>query len=83
MDKLVSNLPNAKPVPIHLFVAGDEHIIDNEKTIHFLSDLSWLHGRITTYPHARHSLEFEDDSAAYRRDLTAFIDDVAAMPLYW
>ena len=73
MDKPIAKLAAAPPVPIHLFVAGDERIIDNEKTIAFCKSLDWATTRITTYPNARHSLEFEGDPEIYFRDLVAFI----------
>jgi len=75
MDKITAKLPQAKPVPLHLFIAGDERIIDNDKTTTFIRELHWPRCRITTYPTARHSLEFEDDRQAYFADLTAFISD--------
>ena len=73
MDKPIAKLAAAPPVPIHLFVAGDERIIDNEKTIAFCKSLDWATTRITMYPNARHSLEFEGDPEIYFRDLVAFI----------
>jgi len=75
MDKITAKLPQAKPVPIHLFVAGDERIIDNDKTTTFIRELHWPRCRITTYPTARHSLEFEDDPQIYFNDLVNFIND--------
>ncbi len=79
MDKTVAKLPQARPMPIHLFVAGDERIIDNDKTTHFIRELHWPQCRITTYPTARHSLEFESDPRAYFADLVAFIDDAQSV----
>ena len=76
MDKIVAKLPRANPVPLHLFVAGDERIIDNEKTTSFIRELRWPRCRISTYIDARHSLEFEDDSETYFNDLISFIDGV-------
>jgi len=82
MDKLVARFPKARPVPVHLFIAGDERIIDNEKTVHFTRELHWPGSRITTFPAARHSLEFEGDPRCpaqqrfYFDDLVAFIDKV-------
>lgn len=75
MDKMVAKFGKAKPVPVHLFVAGGERIIDNEKTLAFLREANWPRCRVTTYPTARHSLEFEEDPATYFRDLVAFIDE--------
>ena len=76
MDKTVTRLPRAAPVPIHLFLAGDERIVDNEKTARFIRELHWPKCRITRDETARHSLEFEGSSAAYFKDLTKFLDDV-------
>lgn len=76
MDRPIAKLPTAPPVPIHLFIAGDERIVDNEKTVEFIEGLNWDGTRITTYPGARHSLEFEPDPEAYFRDLVDFIDQL-------
>jgi alpha-beta hydrolase superfamily lysophospholipase len=73
MDRVVGRLPQSPPVPIHLFVAEDERIVDNEKTIAFIRSLNWPATRITTYASARHSLEFENDPSVYYRDLAGFI----------
>lgn len=73
MDKIVATFPKAPPVPVHLFVASDERIIDNEATVNFVRELHWPGARITTYPTARHSLEFEGDPEVYFRDLVDFI----------
>ena len=79
MDKTVAKLLQARPMPIHLFVAGDERIIDNDKTTNFIRELHWPRCRITTYPAARHSLEFEADPRAYFDDLVGFIDDAQSV----
>ena len=76
MDKITAKLPHAKPVPLHLFIADDERIIDNDKTTTFIRELHWPRCRITTYPTARHSLEFEDDPQIYFNDLVSFIEEV-------
>ena len=75
MDRIVNRLPQSPPVPIHLFIAGDERIVDNQKTTRFVRELHWPTSRITTYDHARHSLEFEGDPEVYFRDLVSFIRD--------
>jgi len=79
MDKITAKLPQAKPVPIHLLVAGDERIIDNDKTTTFIHELHWPRCRITTYPTARHSLEFENDRRVYFNDLIYFINDIQSL----
>jgi acylglycerol lipase len=78
MDRIITKLRNAGPVPVHLFVAGEERIIDNDKTMAFIRDLHWRGCRITTYDTARHSLEFEGDPEVYFGDLVSFIDECQA-----
>jgi len=73
MDRTVQRLAGASAVPLHLMLASDERIIDNERTVRFVRSLNWHDTRITTYGGARHSLEFEADPSAYLADLTTFI----------
>ncbi len=75
MDKIVAGLSQTQPVPIQLFVAGDERIIDNDKTVNFVRELQWPDGRVTTYPNARHSIEFENNPQVYFNDLVSFIKE--------
>lgn len=77
MDRIAAKLPSATPVPIHLFIAGDERIVDNDRTTNFIQGLQWPACRITTYPAARHSLEFEGNPEVYFRELVSFIDEHA------
>lgn len=73
MDKTIAKLVKSPRVPIHLFIAGDERIVDNDKTTAFIHDLDWPDCRITCFDHARHSLEF-DDPKRYFSELVAFVD---------
>ena len=72
MDRIVNRLRDAAPIPIHLMLAGDERIIDNDKTSVFVNDLGWPTTRLTEYATARHSLEF-DIPDQYTSDLVSFI----------
>jgi acylglycerol lipase len=74
MDKIIAHLPKTNPVPIHLLLAGDERIIENDKTTAFVNSLPFPETRITTYDNARHSLESEVPDI-YFADLTRFIDE--------
>ena len=76
MDKVSMKLGSAAPVPIHLMLADDERIINNEKTRAFVRDLSWPETCITTYRNSRHTLEFDPDREAFLADLVAWISDV-------
>lgn len=75
MDKIIAGLHKASPAPTHLMLAGDEHIIDNEKTRAFIVDLNWPNAVITTYQHSRHTLEFDPDRDAFLEDLVAWISN--------
>lgn len=55
--------------PVHLMLAGRDRIIDNQRTAAWLRDLPSPNRRITTYPEACHTLEFEDDPSAFLDDL--------------
>jgi acylglycerol lipase len=76
MDKIVARLKECAPVPMHLFLAGEERIVDTERTEAFVRGLNWPHTKITWYESARHSLEFEGDPTIYFRDLVDFLDEV-------
>ncbi len=73
MDKTVARLGGVEAVPIHLLLAGDERIIDNEQTECFIRTVGWPDFRVTRYDEARHSLEFEGDPAGYFGDLVGFL----------
>ncbi len=75
MDKLFARLGKAPPVPLHLFMAEDERIIDNDATAQFVRDLQWPNCRISTYDGARHSLEFEPPPCTYVADLVKWIGE--------
>jgi len=73
MDKTVAQLSACPPLPIHLMLAGDECIVDNEKTAAFIRELGWPACRITTFENARHCLEFQTNPESYFEDLVSFI----------
>jgi alpha-beta hydrolase superfamily lysophospholipase len=77
MDRIVARLAGSPPIPLHLMLAGDERIIDNDKTEGFIGALRWPECMTTLYATARHSIEY-DAPDAYFRDLCAFIERVAA-----
>jgi alpha-beta hydrolase superfamily lysophospholipase len=75
MDKTAQALGDAPPVPLHLLLAADERIIDNERTRQFVREMRWPHRAITTYEHSRHTLEFDPDREAYLEDLVRWFAD--------
>ncbi len=75
MDKTCLKLAAAPQVPIHLMLAADERIIDNEKTQAFVRGLNWRTSAITTYQNSRHTLELDRDADAYLDDLRDWLLD--------
>jgi alpha-beta hydrolase superfamily lysophospholipase len=76
MDRVCARLNTTRPVPLHLLLAGEERIIDNERTVDFVRQLHWQQTQISTYEAARHSLEFEPPDDGYFRDLVTWIGTV-------
>jgi acylglycerol lipase len=60
-------------VPITLFLAGRDRIIDNERTRRFVRELAIPDRSIIEYPEAHHTLEFEPDPRPYCNDLVAAV----------
>jgi len=58
---------------VHLFVAGRDQIIDNERCRAWLRGLPVSDRQITEYPEAEHTIEFEADPKPFYRDLTEWI----------
>lgn len=74
MDKMLAKLADRPPIPIHLFTAGAEGIVDNEKTIEYIASLGWQRTRFTCYEGSRHSVEFDVPERFYA-DLISFVDE--------
>ncbi|MHC4063496.1 MAG: alpha/beta fold hydrolase [Planctomycetota bacterium] len=77
MDKVARKLPGAPAVPLHLMLATDERIIDNDKTRDFIRQMQWPRRAITTYQNSRHTLEFDPDADHYLDDLVRWLEDPA------
>ncbi|MCB9851374.1 MAG: alpha/beta fold hydrolase [Phycisphaerales bacterium] len=73
MDKIWRKLPDAPAVPLHVTLAGDERIIDNEKTREFIREMTWPKREVTFYEKARHTIEFGADREQFIQDLIKFI----------
>jgi len=77
MDKIIAKLAQSPELPVHLLLAGDERIVDSDRTIEFIRKLEWSNSRVSTYADLRHSLEMEGDPEMYYRDLVAFAEDLS------
>lgn len=76
MDAAIRELPRRPPLPLHLFVAGLDRIIDSQRTIEYVRSLNWPMTRITQFPQARHTLEFEPVCEEYWADLVKSLHGV-------
>ncbi|MEZ6082367.1 MAG: hypothetical protein R3E58_00025 [Phycisphaerae bacterium] len=74
MDKVVAKITKAPPVPLHMFLAGDERIIDNERSRELVRSLNWPNTRISTYEKSRHTLEFGPQRDEFLKDLVAWVN---------
>ncbi len=69
MDRTLRALGKATPIPLHVFLAADEGIIDNDETCEFIRGLGWKTWAITTYERSRHTIEFDEDRDRFLADL--------------
>ncbi|MBN2560533.1 MAG: alpha/beta fold hydrolase [Phycisphaerae bacterium] len=80
LDRLVSRFgESAWRGPVHLLLAGRDKIIDNERTRHWLRDLPSEDRKVTEYPDADHTIEFEADPSRFLEDLVGWIADHTAV----
>ena len=75
VDRIWSRIRQTPAVPLLVFLAGVERIIDNDKTRKFVRDLSWPCRHITAYERSRHTIEFGDDRNEYAGDLIRWLRD--------
>jgi len=60
--------------PALLMLAGQDQIIDNEKTLDYFHGLASTDRTVIEYPEGHHTLEFEPDPSRYALDLVAWLD---------
>jgi alpha-beta hydrolase superfamily lysophospholipase len=60
-------------VPVLLLLAGQDRIIDNEKTKAYFARLASADRRVIEYPQAHHTLEFEPDPTPVFADVAAWL----------
>jgi alpha-beta hydrolase superfamily lysophospholipase len=57
-----------------LMLAGQDRIINNERTRSFVQSFASQDKRIIDYPEAHHTLEFEPDPSKFIEDLRNWLD---------
>jgi acylglycerol lipase len=74
LDRYVKGLVRRKRgVPLHVFLAGQDRIIDNARTKAFIRRLPWSQREITEYGPAHHTLEFEPDPEPFFAELVSSV----------
>jgi alpha-beta hydrolase superfamily lysophospholipase len=67
-------LSGALRLRVLLLLAGQDRIIDTERTRAWGERLAATHREVIIYPEAHHTLEFEPDPSRYWRDICAWLD---------
>ena len=70
---LIATLLLSQGVPMML--AGDERIVDNERTRDWVRQVNWPHRVISTYAQSRHTLEMDPDRERYLEELVGWLVD--------
>ncbi len=78
IDRIVARMPPKVRQPALLMLAGQDRIVDNDRTEHYFGRLAATARRVIRYPEGHHTLEFDPDPARYARDLVAWLDETFA-----
>jgi alpha-beta hydrolase superfamily lysophospholipase len=73
LDRFTRKAHEHAGVPIHVFLAEHDRIIDNEKTRDWVRRLEWPERGLTEYKGAHHTLEFEPEGSTFFDDLAALL----------
>lgn len=74
IDFEVTKIPSKVHQPTMLMLAGQDRIVDNEKTIRYFHRLGTRDRTLLTYDDGHHTLEFEEDPDRYANDLADWLD---------
>jgi acylglycerol lipase len=74
IDRAVRRIPSKVHQPSLMMLAGQDRIVDNEKTLAFFEKLASKNREVITYPEGHHTFEFDADPSLYARDLIAWLD---------
>lgn len=80
LDRRVRVIPERLRVPMKLYLAGRERIIDNAATIRYYRALQTTGPRqLMIYPEAGHTLEFEPDNTPFIHDMQEWLKHAASL----
>jgi len=78
-DIYLKRMPRHGKAPVLLQLAGEDRIIDNERTRRFVSKWSTKEKSVIEYAGAHHTLEFEPDPLPVFSDLLQWLERVVAV----
>ena len=76
IDRAVARVPSRVRQPALLMLAGQDRIIDNDKTRDYFGRLGSARHDVITYPEGHHTLEFDTDPSRYAIDLANWLAQV-------
>jgi len=76
LDWYLRDAPEKIHTPALLFLAGQDRIIDNERTRRYFERFRSPNKRVIEYPDAHHTLEFEPDPDPFIDDWIQWLDEV-------
>jgi len=75
LDRFIRRIPERLAMPMKMFLAGRERIIDNQATIRYYRSLRTAGSKeLILYDQACHTLEFEKDNRIFIRDLQEWLE---------
>lgn len=74
IDRMVARTPPRIRQPALLMQAGQDRIIDNERTLAFFKRLASADTQVIDYPEGHHTLEFDPEPDRYANDLVTWLD---------
>ncbi|CAN5831530.1 alpha/beta hydrolase [soil metagenome] len=80
LDRRLKRIPPLVQQPALLMLAGQDRIVDNDRTLSYFERLASRDRRVIEYPEAHHTLEFEPDPDRYIQDLIAWLDEALVSP---
>ena len=74
IDRRVQRVPGRVKQPALLMLAGQDRIVDNQRTLAYFQKLATSDRQVIEYPEGHHTLEFDPDPTCYAHDLIGWIE---------
>ncbi|WP_435005997.1 alpha/beta fold hydrolase [Tundrisphaera lichenicola] len=80
IDWLVKKAPSKIQQPALLMLAGQDRIVDNQRTLAYFEGLASENREVIDYPEGHHTLEFDPDPSLYALDLIRWLERASPSP---